>query len=88
MRISNFGNIVKDSKKDFLKENYLSSEYEWGFELEGCVHNSLTYDQILMNDDFIEFYLDDIDEKNYNGDISDEAYECAKKIIKAIKKGK
>lgn len=84
MKISNFGNIIKKSKKKYLEENYLSSEYTWGFELEGFVRNSLTLDDFLMDSSFSEFYLDDIDEKNYNGDISDEAYECAKKIKEAI----
>ena len=88
MKLNNFGNIIKKTKKEFLEENYLSSEYTWGFELEGFVQNSLTIDDILMDGSFVDFYLEDIDERNYNGDISDEAYECAEKIKEAIEKHK
>ena len=74
MRISNFGNIAKSSKKDFLKENYLSSEYEWGFELEGCIHSSLSYDSITTYE-FLEPLIYDYEEQYENGDISKETYE-------------
>lgn len=90
MRISNFGNIVKNSKKDYLKENYLASEYTWGFELEGFVHNNLTYDDILFdNSNLIEDILniDDLKEKNYDGEISDESLECAEEILSAFNNG-
>lgn len=90
MKISNFGNIVKNSKKDYLKENYLASEYTWGFELEGFVHNNLTYDDVLFDDiglikDIID--IDELKKKNYNGDISDEALECAEEIMSAYDNG-
>ena len=87
MKLNNFGNIFKESEKRYLEENYLSSEYTWGFELEGFVHNSLTLDDVI-DDSFVEFELDDIDEKNYNGDISDEAYECAVEIRDGLQSGK
>lgn len=82
MRISNFGNIVKSSKKDFLKENYLSSEYEWGFELEGCVHSSLSYDSITTYE-FLESLFYDYEDQYKNGDISKETYEVCQKLYDA-----
>lgn len=82
MRISNFGNIAKSSKKDFLKENYLSSEYEWGFELEGCVNSSLSYDSITTYE-FLENLIYDYEEQYKNGDISKETYEICQKLYDA-----
>ena len=32
MKLNNFGNIFKKSEKKYLEENYLASEYTWGFE--------------------------------------------------------
>ena len=52
MKLNRFGNFIKQSKKRYLEENYLSSEYEWGFELEGCISSSLSLDSIA-NWDFL-----------------------------------
>ena len=62
----------------------------WGFELEGFVHNNLTYDDILFDypnliEDIIN--IDDLKEKNYDGEISDESLECAEEILSAFNNG-
>ena len=90
MKLNNFGNIFKKSEKKYLEENYLASEYTWGFELEGFVHNNLTYDDILFDypnliEDIIN--IDDLKEKNYDGEISDESLECAEEILSAFNNG-
>lgn len=87
MKISNFGNIVKDSKKNYLKENYLSSEYEWGFELEGCIKSSLSWD-LVCNYEFLEPLICDYEEQYKEGNISKETYEVCEKLYNALMEDK